>query len=46
MTKVQFAVDQRLAGRSSWLRVVREQNPELPAPSAKSDGAPRKIGAP
>jgi Methylene-tetrahydrofolate reductase C terminal len=51
MTKVQFAVDQRLAGRSSWLRVVREQNPGLPAPSgappaAKSDGAPRKIGTP
>jgi Methylene-tetrahydrofolate reductase C terminal len=49
MTKVQFAVDQRLAGRSSWLRVVKEQNPEPVAPAAapaKSDAAPRKIGAP
>lgn len=27
MTQVQFAVDQRLQGRSSWLRVVREKNP-------------------
>lgn len=26
MTKVQFAVDQRLQGRSSWLRVVREKS--------------------
>jgi Methylene-tetrahydrofolate reductase C terminal len=25
MTKVQFALDQRLQGRSSWLRVVREK---------------------
>jgi hypothetical protein len=40
MMKVQLAVDQRLAGRSSWLRVARELNP--PAPP---DGAPpRKIG--
>jgi hypothetical protein len=43
MTKVQFAVDQRLAGRSSWLRVVKEQNPE---PAAPAVAAPRKIGAP
>jgi hypothetical protein len=28
MSKLQFAVDQRLKGRSSWLRVVRELNPE------------------
>jgi hypothetical protein len=28
MGKIQFAVDQRLKGRSSWLRVVRELNPE------------------
>jgi hypothetical protein len=26
MSKVQFAVDQRNQGRSSWLRVVREKN--------------------
>jgi hypothetical protein len=32
MSKIQFAVDQRLQGRSSWLRVVRELNPE---PAAK-----------
>jgi hypothetical protein len=25
MSTVQFAVDQRLQGRSSWLRVVREK---------------------
>jgi hypothetical protein len=25
MSKVQFAVDQRCQGRSSWLRVVREK---------------------
>jgi hypothetical protein len=44
MTKVQLAVDQRLAGRSSWLRVVRELNPTA-APPEKGDAAPRKIGA-
>jgi Methylene-tetrahydrofolate reductase C terminal len=33
MRKVQFAVDQRLQGRSSWLRVVRELNPEPPKPA-------------
>jgi hypothetical protein len=43
MRKVQLAVDQRLAGRSSWLRVVRELNPKPAA--EKSDSAPRKIGA-
>ncbi len=37
MSKVQFAVDQRLQGRSSWLRVVRELNPEAPPP-AKANG--------
>jgi hypothetical protein len=26
MSKVQFAVDQRSQGRSSWLRVVREKS--------------------
>jgi hypothetical protein len=41
MTKAQLAVDQRLNGRSSWLRVVRELNP-----AALPDGTPpRKIGA-
>jgi hypothetical protein len=33
MGKIQFAVDQRLQGRSSWLRVVRELNPQ-PAANA------------
>jgi hypothetical protein len=33
MGKIQFAVDQRLQGRSSWLRVVREFNPQ-PAANA------------
>jgi hypothetical protein len=41
MTNVQHAVDQRLAGRSSWLRVVRELNPTAPPDAAP----PRKIGA-
>src|SRR5450432_2088243 len=40
MRQVQFAVDQRLQGRSSWLRVVRELNPE---PDAKP--APPKATA-
>ena len=40
MTKVQHAVDQRLAGRSSWLRVVRELNPTELA----KDAPPRKSG--
>jgi hypothetical protein len=38
MREVQFAVDQRAQGRSSWLRVVREQTAAPappPAPSAK-----------
>jgi hypothetical protein len=30
MREVQFAVDQRLQGRSSWLRVVREQTASAP----------------
>jgi len=34
MSQVQFAVDQRLKGRSSWLRVVRELNPEPDAKAA------------
>jgi Methylene-tetrahydrofolate reductase C terminal len=33
MSKVQFAVDQRLKGRSSWLKVARELHPE-PQPKA------------
>ena len=41
MTQVQLAVDQRLAGRSSWLRVVRELHPTTLADEAQ----PRKIGA-
>lgn len=40
MTQVQFAVDQRQKGRSSWLRVVREKTPgagqaDAPAKAAK-----------
>jgi hypothetical protein len=34
MSKVQFAVDQRLKGRSSWLKVVRELHPEPQAKAA------------
>jgi hypothetical protein len=30
MAEVQFAVDQRLQGRSSWLRVVREKSEKRP----------------
>jgi hypothetical protein len=30
MSTVQFAVDQRLQGRSSWLRVAREKNQAAP----------------
>jgi hypothetical protein len=32
MTELQFAVDQRLQGRSSWLRVVREKGERRPPP--------------
>jgi len=32
MAEVQFAVDQRLQGRSSWLRVVREKAEKRPPP--------------
>jgi hypothetical protein len=40
MRQIQFAVDQRQQGRSSWLRVVRELNAEqIPAPPAKSGAA-------
>ncbi len=42
MRQVQFAVDQRMQGRSSWLRVVREQHAE-PSPAAP---APAKGGSP
>jgi hypothetical protein len=31
MGKVQFAVDQRSQGRSSWLRVMREKTAAPPA---------------
>jgi Methylene-tetrahydrofolate reductase C terminal len=33
MSKVQFAVDQRCQGRSSWLRVVREKTGTSPGPT-------------
>jgi hypothetical protein len=36
MRAVQFAVDQRLQGRSSWLRVAREKSP---APGSAASGA-------
>jgi hypothetical protein len=39
MRKVQFAVDHRLSGRSSWLTVVRELHPEPRGAAGKSDGA-------
>jgi hypothetical protein len=39
MSKVQFAVDQRLQGRSSWLRVAREKGCEKAG--ARSGGAPQ-----
>ena len=33
MSQVQFAVDQRCQGRSSWLRVVREKSATAPGPT-------------
>jgi len=46
MSKVQFAVDHRLKGRSSWLRVVRELNPEPEANTAAAKtAAPAKTAA-
>jgi hypothetical protein len=46
MSKVQFAVDQRLSGRSSWLRVVRDLNPEPAAPAPpRTTGAGKSAGA-
>jgi Methylene-tetrahydrofolate reductase C terminal len=39
MSKVQFAVDQRQQGRSSWLRVAREKAEEKAA--ARAGGAPQ-----
>ena len=39
MSKVQFAVDQRQQGRSSWLRVAREKGCEIAG--ARSGGAPQ-----
>lgn len=41
MSQVQFAVDQRQQGRSSWLRVVRERNP----PPAPAPGKPAKASS-
>jgi hypothetical protein len=38
MSKVQFAVDQRLQGRSSWLKVVRDLNPEQEPKAARGKG--------
>jgi hypothetical protein len=51
MSKTQFAVDQRQQGRSSWLRVVRELNPEAQAPPAPTQVQPKvppgkSVGAP
>jgi hypothetical protein len=40
MGQVQFAVDQRLKGHSSWLRVVREKTDPPPAPAVKPAAAP------
>ena len=34
MSQVQFAVNQRAQGRSSWLRVLREKTAPLPDPAA------------
>jgi hypothetical protein len=34
MSQVQFAVDQRQQGRSSWLRVAREKAEQNSAPKA------------
>jgi Methylene-tetrahydrofolate reductase C terminal len=47
MSQVQFAVDHRRKGSSSWLRVVRERNPEPEAKAAagKSAGATGKSAA-
>ena len=39
MSKVQFAIDQRQQGRSSWLRVAREKGCEKAG--ARSGGAPQ-----
>jgi hypothetical protein len=45
MRAIQFAVDQRLQGRSSWLRVVRDKTepPAAPSPvkTAGAAGAPK-----
>ncbi|HTV95945.1 MAG TPA: methylenetetrahydrofolate reductase C-terminal domain-containing protein [Steroidobacteraceae bacterium] len=45
MGRVQVAVDQRQQGRSSWLRVAREHNPDPPAPAA-GNPAGKSVGAP
>jgi hypothetical protein len=39
MSRIQFAVDQRQQGRSSWLRVAREKTAPGSAP-APTSGAP------
>jgi hypothetical protein len=46
MSKVQFAVDQRSQGHSSWLRVVREKSAgqdgaATGSPAASPAGAPK-----
>jgi hypothetical protein len=51
MRNIQFAVDQRQQGRSSWLRVLREKTDPPPAPAAKpaasaTPGAAAKPAAP
>ncbi|HMK86524.1 MAG TPA: methylenetetrahydrofolate reductase C-terminal domain-containing protein [Steroidobacteraceae bacterium] len=40
MSRIQFAVDQRLQGRSSWLKVVRDHHAELAgkSPTASPSG--------
>jgi hypothetical protein len=51
MTKVQFAVDQRSQGHSSWLRVVREKSEKgagtkgaaTSSPSGSPTGTPKGV---
>ena len=44
MQKIQFAVDQRTQGRSSWLRVVRDKT-DPPAPAPKAAAVPKAAAA-
>jgi hypothetical protein len=47
MREVQVAVDQRLKGRSSWLRVVREiKAADAPTPASAAAAAPAKSATP